>query len=98
MGQKNKGGMWCEACDRPVMGVKNTHRIRNTVSVGTTVSTFGVSLLGAKVEGYVCPTCGGGVHRKGHTSTTSAQGLTDGLQLVTLVLSAVLWLVVAMLT
>jgi len=64
MGQKSKGGMWYAACDRPVMGVKNTHRFRNILSVGTSIATAGVSLLGAKVEGYVCPTCGGAVHRR----------------------------------
>ena len=64
MGQKSKGGMYCAACDRPVMGVKNTHRFRNILSVGTSIATAGVSLLGTKVEGYACPTCRGAVHRR----------------------------------
>jgi len=75
MGQKNKGGMWCETCDRRVMGVKNTHRLRNTLSLGTSVATAGVSLFGSKVEGYVCPTCGNKVQRKGQKPMTTAQGL-----------------------
>ena len=32
MGQRTKGGMWCERCG-PVMGVKNTHKVRNTGSL-----------------------------------------------------------------
>lgn len=64
MGQKTKGGMWCPACDTPVMGVKNMHRVRNTASVGLAPATAGLSLLGSKAEGYVCPTCGGRTRRK----------------------------------
>ena len=45
MGQKTKGGRWCDTCQRPVMGVKNTHRVRNTLSVGGSLATGGVSLL-----------------------------------------------------
>lgn len=59
MSQKTKGGMWCDTCQRPIMAVKNTHRIRNTMSVGGSLATGGASLLGSKVEGYVCPMCGG---------------------------------------
>ena len=59
MGQKTKGGMWCDQCQRPTMGVKNTHRVRNAVSLVALPATNALSLGGLKSEGYVCPTCGG---------------------------------------
>ncbi len=32
MGQKVKGGLWCDACARPVAGIKTRHRMRNLAS------------------------------------------------------------------
>jgi len=58
MGQKTKGGMWCPSCQRPVMGVKNTHRVRNAGSVAGVMATGGLSLFAMKSERYVCPICG----------------------------------------
>jgi hypothetical protein len=43
--------MWCKRCG-PVLGVKNTHRVRNTGAVLSGAFIFG------KVESYYCPTCG----------------------------------------
>ncbi len=56
MGQRTKGGMWCKHCGR-VLGVKNTHRVRNTAAL-----VLPRALLFGKVEGYYCPKCGGKVH------------------------------------
>jgi len=89
MGQKAKGGMWCATCNRPVMGVKNMHRIRNTLSVGAVAVTGGVSLAGSKVEGYVCPTCGSPV-RPLHAASQPPLGA-----FLVLVGAAVLWVLVA---
>jgi hypothetical protein len=55
MGQRTKGNMWCKRCG-PVLGVKNTHRVRNTGAVLSGAFIFG------KVEGYYCPNCGAKVH------------------------------------
>jgi hypothetical protein len=63
MAAKTKGGMWCNYCRRPTLGVKNTHRLRNTGAVGSTVMTGGLSLLFAKNESYVCQMCGGPVEK-----------------------------------
>jgi hypothetical protein len=63
MGQKTKGGMWCQYCQRPVLGVKSTARFRNTLLTLGAPVTGGYSLLGAKCEGYVCPNCGQPVQR-----------------------------------
>lgn len=90
MGQRTKGGMYCDYCQRPVMGVKTTHRLRNAASVGGVVATGGLSLAGSKVEGYVCPTCGNRVHAK-----TSGNGLLALIGLVGLSLTVAAWLVVA---
>ena len=63
MGQKVKGGMWCLACQKPVMGMKNTHRVRNaasTLALPVTAPFLGPLMRGGfKNEGYICPTCGG---------------------------------------
>jgi rubrerythrin len=59
MGVKVKGGMYCRQCDKPVMAQKNGHGLRNTVAVGGTLATAGLSLLGAKSEKWRCPICGG---------------------------------------
>jgi hypothetical protein len=46
MGQRTKGKMWCRVCG-PVLGVKNTHRVRNTAAL-----VLPGALLFGKVEGY----------------------------------------------
>ncbi|HLY84301.1 MAG TPA: hypothetical protein VKQ71_15040 [Acidimicrobiales bacterium] len=56
MGQRTKGNMWCKR-DGPVLGVKNTHRIRNTGALVGSVALPGAFIFG-KVEGYYCPKCG----------------------------------------
>ena len=61
LGQRTKGGMWCKRCG-PVMGVKNTHKVRNTGSLLGELLLPGAALMGSKVEGYVCPSCGSRVH------------------------------------
>lgn len=73
MGQKTKGGMFCSNCNKPVMGVKNTHRLRNTASVVALPATNALSLVGLKSEHYVCPTCGSKVQQKmgGHSTAGS---------------------------
>jgi hypothetical protein len=58
MGAKPRGGMWCDYCDQPIVGQKATHRARNTIAGLLALPTTGVSLLGARVEGFHCPTCG----------------------------------------
>ena len=58
MSQKMKGGMFCPGCNKPVIGIKNTHRLRNTVSVVAVPATVVLTLSGLKREHYVCPTCG----------------------------------------
>jgi len=62
VGQKIKGGMYCDRCDRPVAAVKNTHRIRNAAGVLALPATGGLSAAGMKGERYMCPLCGGHVH------------------------------------
>lgn len=52
--------MWCER-DGNVLGIKNTHRVRNTGALLGSVALPGAFLLG-KVEGYYCPKCGAKVH------------------------------------
>ncbi len=59
MGIKVKGGMYCRRCNRPVMAQKSGHGVRNTLAVGGTLATAGLSLLGAKSEKWRCPNCGG---------------------------------------
>jgi len=73
VGQKVKGGMYCDRCDRPVAAVKNTHRIRNAAGVLALPATGGLSAAGMKGERYLCPLCGGHVHA-GHVRKSSAQG------------------------
>lgn len=69
MGQKIRGGMWCDSCNRPVMAVKNTHAIRNSLSLpfGAVTSAFslsGMKPLGMKIEKFVCPHCGGKTRKR----------------------------------
>jgi hypothetical protein len=59
LGVKVKGGMYCRRCNRPVMAQKSGHGVRNTLAVGGTLATAGLSLLGAKSEKWRCPNCGG---------------------------------------
>ncbi len=59
MGVKVKGGMYCRRCNQPVMAQKSGHGVRNTLAVGGTLATAGLSLLGAKSEKWRCPNCGG---------------------------------------
>ena len=42
-------------------GPKATHRARNTALTVLSLPTYGVSLRGARVEGFHCPHCGGPV-------------------------------------
>jgi hypothetical protein len=48
--------MWCKL-DGPVLGVKNTHRARNTGCLLGSLVVPGAFIFG-KVEGYYCPKCG----------------------------------------
>jgi hypothetical protein len=57
MGQRTKGNMLCKRCG-PVLGVKNTHRVRNTGAIFGELLLPGAALLGSKVESYSCPNCG----------------------------------------
>jgi hypothetical protein len=59
MGIKVRGNMYCRQCAMPVMAQKNGHAVRNTIAVGGTLATAGLSLLGAKSEKWRCPVCGG---------------------------------------
>lgn len=91
MGQRTKGRMWCSHCNRPVLGVKTTHRVRNAASIGGAMATGGLSLLGTRVEGYYCPSCGGRVHpRRGETDWV---GVGAVLALVAL---GIVWMVVVL--
>jgi hypothetical protein len=46
------------------MGVKNTHRMRNTISIVAMPATQFVSAAGLKRDmSWICPTCGSSVHR-----------------------------------
>jgi endogenous inhibitor of DNA gyrase (YacG/DUF329 family) len=64
MGVKVKGGMYCPRCDRPVLGQKSGHAVRNTLAIGGAVATAGLSLWGSKTEKWSCPICGGPVIRE----------------------------------
>lgn len=61
MAIRERGGMWCPACKRPVAGRKNGHAVRNVGGVLGAVPTFGLSLLATKSERWHCPICGGPV-------------------------------------
>src|SRR5688500_7035503 len=63
MGTKAKAGMWCDYCQEPVAGQKGTHRARGVAVAVTALPTAGLSLLGAKPEGYHCANCGQPVRR-----------------------------------
>jgi hypothetical protein len=63
MSVRIKGDQWCDRCQRPVVGVKATHRLRNSVAAAAAPVTGGVSAFGARVDPYVCANCGGPVRR-----------------------------------
>lgn len=64
MGQKTKGGMWCRTCNKPVMAVRDTHLIRNPLSLFMIVITGGLSTIFFKRKSFVCPTCGNRATRR----------------------------------
>lgn len=66
--------MWCDYCQRPVAGEKTTHRTRNTAAGLSVLATGGLSLLGAKSEGYHCPVCGQPVRRMRRGDVPSSSG------------------------
>lgn len=53
MSVRAKGGMYCPACQKPVMAIRSGHAVRNTVGAA---ATLGLSL---KTERWRCPDCGG---------------------------------------
>jgi hypothetical protein len=61
MALREKGGMWCERCQQPVVAHKMGRRVRNTASVVGAVPTLGASLLFAKSDVWHCSVCGGPV-------------------------------------
>src|SRR5450759_972099 len=61
MAVRERGGMWCPACKRPVAGRKSGHAVRNTGGILGAVPTLGLSLLATKAERWHCPDCGGPV-------------------------------------
>jgi len=62
------------------MGVKNTHRVRNTIGVAGIAGTGGLSLAFTKREGYVCPTCGNTVHPKWMNTRSRASSPSNPAQ------------------
>jgi hypothetical protein len=73
VGQRTRGGMWCDHCNARTRGVKNMHRIRNSASAITFPFTGGLSAMAGRVEGYVCQSCGSPV-RKIRPSDTKGSG------------------------
>jgi hypothetical protein len=67
--------MWCKRCG-PVLGVKNTHRVRNTGALLSSVALPGAFLFG-KVEGHYCPSCGGKVQHAEWPLTTRLRERTE---------------------
>jgi DNA-directed RNA polymerase subunit RPC12/RpoP len=65
MGVQVKGGMYCPRCKQPVLAQKTGHGVRNTVAIGGTLATAGLSLLVAKREKWRCPNCGSPVEPHG---------------------------------
>jgi len=59
MGQEINGGMWCDSCAKPVMGIGPAHGTRNTLSFFAAPASVGMSLAGVKSDGLVCPNFGG---------------------------------------
>jgi ribosomal protein L7/L12 len=66
MAIREKGGMWCPSCQRPVAGRKTGHAVRNTLGAA---ATLGLSL---KSERWHCPICGGPVERAAGRRATPA--------------------------
>ena len=60
MGQKTRGGMWCTYCQRPVMGIAETHR---ATGAATFLAIPALTGLGGG-SNFACPTCGGKVRPK----------------------------------
>jgi len=50
--------MWCPRCQCHILAVKNTHPARNTAAVLAMPLTGGLSLAGAGVSDWNCPSCG----------------------------------------
>lgn len=75
--------MVCPRCSS-VMGVKTTHRLRNTSSAILLPFTGGLSLLGFRVERYVCPRCGSTVRRRTEPGVRIAALVFTGLAVVIL--------------
>src|SRR4051812_41148966 len=63
MGQNVRGGVWCDYCNAPTVGVKSTHRLRGAVIAATLLPTSGASGLFARSDAYVCERCGQPVRR-----------------------------------
>ncbi len=63
MAVREKGGMWCDACAKPVTARKTGRRVRNTASIGGAIPTGGLSLLFARSDQWHCSVCGGPVRR-----------------------------------
>lgn len=85
MGLRVKGGMACPRCGAQVTGVKTTHRVRNTSSALLLPFTGGLSMLGFRVERYVCPRCGSTVRRR----------VDPGVRVAALVFTVIILLIVA---
>jgi ribosomal protein L7/L12 len=62
---REKGGMWCPSCQRPVAGRKTGHAVRNTLGAA---ATLGLSL---KSERWHCPVCGGPVEKVAFRKVTA---------------------------
>lgn len=58
-----RGKMFCDRCERPVLGTRNWFRGSDVGRLAAAPWTLGLSLAGARNAGYWCPTCGGHVHR-----------------------------------
>lgn len=61
MAIRERGGMWCPSCKKPVAARKNGHAVRNTGGILGAVPTLGLSLVATKSERWHCPICGGPV-------------------------------------
>lgn len=64
MGQKVKGGLWCDACARPVAGIKTRHRMRNLASNLFSGPAAGLLLGTSKYRDWVCSQCGGQARKR----------------------------------
>lgn len=71
MALREKGGMWCSACARPVTARKTGRRVRNSASVAGAPLTAGLSLLFARSDRWHCSNCGGPVTRAPYSPAVS---------------------------